>query len=77
MDLLERINLAIDDFVEDNGNVQNCISLPEKEFKEYKDIVMSTDLGRSFGKGGLFYCTLPVTVNTGHDIIVLAKDLWK
>ncbi len=76
-ELLDRIDKAIAVFVEEYGSIQHYISLPEKEFQEFKDYANGTELGRSFTQYGLAYCTLPVTVNTGAEILICPEIVWE
>ena len=76
-ELLIRIDKAISDFVKENGAVQHHISLPRKEFQVLNDYANGTELGRSFTQYGLAYCTLPVTVNTGTEILICPKIVWE
>ncbi len=75
--ITDRIDIAIAEFVEEYGPVQHSISLPEKEFQELMDWANEVELGRMFTKNGLFYCTLPVTMNTGSEILILPEVIWE
>lgn len=75
--ITDRIDVAISEFVKEYGSIQHHISLPKKEFHELMDYANVTELGRSFTKYGLAYCTLPVTMNTGTEILICPEIVWE